>query len=277
VSSIEKIKYIVYTADLDVSVLLKDFDCEKIKVLDPRSAVYTATGIAAQNKEIVLVLMNSNNSSRSAFSGMTEAFYRNLPVVLITLGKNLDYRKELNDVVNSHFQIGNINDIYSLLDETKPMHIEVDYIAEGVSHKKCQILNILSDVLIEDDYLLVSNRFDSSALTFKCKMVRGGFDSCNDGMIANVLGASLAKKRRRYIGLISEEELSHDINTLGNVNINDLLVYIVCCEKENKLIKDYCESLGFEYGVFANNNIDKNAINGMIKNGRKTLIAITDL
>ena len=63
-----QIKHIVYTSDLDLHSYLPDFKGESIPALDPRSAVYIGTGIAAQNNETVVVLLKSSNASRSAFS-----------------------------------------------------------------------------------------------------------------------------------------------------------------------------------------------------------------
>lgn len=49
------IQYIVYTNDLEDSEIIKKLEGEKIQILDARSAVYVATGIAAQNKKRVIV------------------------------------------------------------------------------------------------------------------------------------------------------------------------------------------------------------------------------
>ena len=63
-----QIKHIVYTSYLDLRSYFPDYKGEIISALDSRSAVYIATGIAAQNKEAVVVLLKSSNASRSAFS-----------------------------------------------------------------------------------------------------------------------------------------------------------------------------------------------------------------
>lgn len=54
------IQYIVYTNDLEDSEIIKKLEGEKIQILDARSAVYVATGIAAQNKKRVIVFINSS-------------------------------------------------------------------------------------------------------------------------------------------------------------------------------------------------------------------------
>lgn len=269
-----KIKHIVYTADLADLSILEEYSCEKISVLDARSAVYVATGIAAQNKDIVLVFVNSNNSSRSAFSGMTEAFYRNLPVVLVTLGQELNYSKELNDVVNSHFVVASVCELDRLLDFEMPMHIEISTEKINIKPKQSTLFELLKIILGNQTYLYVGQNIAFIEEGFQCKIVRGGTPNCLEGSLANVLGASLAKKRNRYIGVVMEDEFIHDINTLGNININDSILYIVLCTKENRVILEYASSLGFQCYQYENSNVTREILAKVINNGKKTLIMI---
>ena len=274
VMTMNKIKHIVYTTDVAECGVLEQFDCDKVSALDSRSAVYMATGMAAQNKETVLVFIKSNNASRSAFSGMTEAYYRNLPVALVTIGRELDYSRELRDVINSHFVVSNVKEIEELLGNEMPMHVEVDEILDQTHPMRSQIDSILGEVLSENDYLYTSSYINLIDDSFKCKVVHGGLPGCKEGSLANVLGASLAKKRKRYIGFVSEEEFFHDMNTLGNININDSLLYIISCKRENQLIKDFAESLGFSFSSFSAKNITSQDIQIILSNGRKSLLAI---
>jgi len=52
--------------------------------VDERSAAYIACGIAAQTGESVVLSCTGATASRNYFSGLTEAFYRKLPVLSIT-------------------------------------------------------------------------------------------------------------------------------------------------------------------------------------------------
>lgn len=266
------IKHIVYTSDLDIKGLIGNYQGELIKVLDPRSAIYVATGIAAQNQETVIVIMNSSNTSRSAFSGMTEAFYRNLPLILITIGKKLDYTQELNDVVNSHFVISTIGQIDDLINNKMPIHIELD--TEYPTRKKKMEFSGLGDAIRSDDYLYISQNILINSDEFSCKLVKGGMLDCDEGAMANVLGASLAKKRRRYIGLITETEFLHDMNTLGNIHINDSLVYIVLVNEFTKMIVEYATSLGFMVSYFK--KYETKDIKKILENGKKSIVLIEE-
>ena len=241
---------LIYTSDLEKIPFIqecKDRGINGITVVDARSAVYIATGICAQNQNKVAVCVDGGNASRSAFSGMTEAFYRKLPVALITIGKKLDYTKELNDVVTGHYTASNYIDVQQLMTREFPMHIELITECQKQEKVECDYLQqILSSVLDESMYLYVSQSIKKTAVQYKGKVVYGGMPDCYEGALANVLGASLAKKHKRYIGLVSEKECIHDINTLGNININNLICYIVVGNKKNKLIADCAAAMKFE-------------------------------
>ena len=222
---------VVYTIDLESTPFI--LECKKngkncISAVDARSAVYMATGICAQNQCKVAVCVDAGNASRSAFSGMTEAFYRKLPVALITIGRKLDYTKELNDVVVGHYTVQNYTDAFDLMNKEFPMHIELTAEVSKLRKIECNKLQqILSSALGENEYLYIAQGVKKADCNYVGKVVYGGMPGCYEGALANVLGASLAKRHKKYIGLVSEDELIHDLNTLGNININDLVSFII--------------------------------------------------
>lgn len=270
------INYIVYTPDLRNSLLLAEYNCEKIEAFDARSAVYFATGIAAQKKEMVLVFVDSSNASRSSFSGMTEAFYRKLPVVLVTFGNRLDYSRELNDVVNSHMVVDSVREIESVLVSAMPMHIEVRNNNVMLQQKTTGALELLKRVLHSNDYLYFGQNILLDRDGFECKVVQGGIPNCMDGSLANVLGASLAKLRRRYVGVVSEDEFIHDLNTIGNSNVNDLLLFVVICSKKQIIISDYAKNLGFECYCYRENDLTIENIRLVVNNNKMSIITVSE-
>ena len=66
---------------------------ELYSAADERSAAYIACGLAAESGEPVALSCTGATASRNYFPGLTEAFYRNLPILAITSSK-------------SNFQIG---------------------------------------------------------------------------------------------------------------------------------------------------------------------------
>lgn len=89
--------------------------------VDERSAAYMACGLAAESGEPVSLSCTGATASRNYLSGLTEAFYRKLPILAITatqhlgrLGQNIpqtiDRRTPLNDIVKMSVQIPKIHD-----------------------------------------------------------------------------------------------------------------------------------------------------------------------
>lgn len=59
--------------------------------VDERSAAYIACGLAEQSREPVVLTCTGATASRNYYSGLTEAFYRKLPVLAITSHQGVDW------------------------------------------------------------------------------------------------------------------------------------------------------------------------------------------
>lgn len=59
-------------------------------VVDERSAAYMACGMSTESGEPVVITCTEATASRNYFPGLTEAFYRKLPILVITGFHNLD-------------------------------------------------------------------------------------------------------------------------------------------------------------------------------------------
>ena len=57
---------------------------EMYSCVDERSAAYMACGLAAESGEIVVLSCTGATSSRNYLPGLTEAYYRKLPILAIT-------------------------------------------------------------------------------------------------------------------------------------------------------------------------------------------------
>ena len=91
-----------------VASIQNDDYFETYSCVDERSACYMACGMAAETQEPVVLTCTGATASRNYMPGMTEAFYRKLPILAVTctphlgnIGHNvpqmIDRRKELND------------------------------------------------------------------------------------------------------------------------------------------------------------------------------------
>ena len=99
-----------------IGSIQKDPDFELYSAPDERSAAYMACGMAAESGECVCLSCTGATASRNYISGLTEAYYRKLPVIAITstvpscyIGHNMDQvidrRAQLNDMTVFSAQI----------------------------------------------------------------------------------------------------------------------------------------------------------------------------
>lgn len=217
-------------------------------------------------------LIDCIQNTSYAFSGMTEAFYRQLPVILITLGNSLDYTMELKDVVLGHYLVKDAKEILNFANYKLPAHIELgEEIIIDTEVESLKLQEALMEAVSEKDYLYFSPRFQTKEKDFMCKCISGGMSRCKDGTLSNVLGASLAQKRRRYIGVVTEEEFLHDMNTLGNIHANKDLFFIVISQKFEKMIGDYARTLNYEVICEAEDNICGTSLKRLFENGKQTI------
>lgn len=262
------IKRMVYTSSVRNSFFVenacKSMDCYEYE--DARSVAYIGTGMAAESNESVVICTNGDIEYRSFCSGLTEAFYRNLQIVAITISDHikLDYSIEIKDTVKYHQRISGrmteqemINCIYKVIKGKKPCHLDIDLLENqecvetkneiatrnSISHPLINV-NWLGDVIPENCTLFIGNCFDFQQKQFKCvssASIAGGYE----GVLARVLGASLCGGKERYIGLVTEKEFIHDINSLGNRCINNKVVYIVYTRQKKDTVINYASALSF--------------------------------
>lgn len=84
--------------------------------VDERSAAYIACGLAEEAQEPVVITCTGATASRNYMSGLTEAYYRKLPILAVTASQNydnighlspqlLDRRSVPNDVARKSFSV----------------------------------------------------------------------------------------------------------------------------------------------------------------------------
>lgn len=103
-----------------VASIQSDDFFEIYSCVDERSACYMACGLAEESGEPVVLTCTGATASRNYMSGLTEAYYRKLPILAVTsaqhfskIGNNnpqsLDRTQQLKDIVNLSVQIPVIN------------------------------------------------------------------------------------------------------------------------------------------------------------------------
>ncbi len=74
-----------------VMSLQNDGSFEMYSCIDERSACYMACGLSAESGEPVVLTCTGATASRNYFSGLTEAFYRRLPILAVTSTRPLSH------------------------------------------------------------------------------------------------------------------------------------------------------------------------------------------
>lgn len=94
---------------------------EMYSSVDERSAAYMACGLASESKEPVVITCTEATASRNYYPGLTEAYYRKLPILAITgthgndvtghlNAQSIDRSQTPNDTVNYNISVGKIKD-----------------------------------------------------------------------------------------------------------------------------------------------------------------------
>lgn len=120
-----KVKYVIASPGscnvTFVASLMNDPFFKIYSAPDERSAAYMACGLAAESGEPVALSCTGATASRNYIPGLTEAYYRKLPVLAVTSRQHqgqigqyvpqvIDRTQPLNDIVNLSVQIPIIHD-----------------------------------------------------------------------------------------------------------------------------------------------------------------------
>jgi len=262
---------IVYTADMEAALFIKKakengFVCMPFE--EARTIGYVGTGICAEANKPVVICTKGDNEYRSFMPAMTEAFYRDLPIIAVTFSDSIKLNgfTEIKDVAhstqiisckNSKEEVG--EKIAALLSINKVVHIEfdltedmeyspVEYVKTAQKDDRKENVGLfekLKDILTPDCALYVDSRIRFRKEDFHLAKIMGDGAEGYEGRVATLLGASLAGIKKKYIGVITEKCFLHDINTLGNREMNNRVVYIVLTKSNGKLIRDCAKNLSF--------------------------------
>lgn len=104
-----------------VASMQQDSFFEMYSSVDERSAAYMACGMAAESGKPVAITCTGATASRNYMPGLTEAFYRRLPVIALTanqgvhnighlIAQNIDRRQTPNDIVKISVDVPVVKD-----------------------------------------------------------------------------------------------------------------------------------------------------------------------
>lgn len=88
-----------------VASLQNDDFFKLFSVVDERSAAYMACGLAAESDEPVMLSCTGATASRNYMPGLTEAFYRKLPILVVTSSQFSERIGQLKDQVTDRISV----------------------------------------------------------------------------------------------------------------------------------------------------------------------------
>ncbi len=195
---------------------------EIYSVVDERSAAYFATGLSFETNEPVVISCTGATASRNYLSGMTEAYYRNLPIIALTSQHHTsDYRNLVPQVTDRRVSQ---NDV-------KKKSVMLPYIKDDEDREACEIL--VNDALISATAkgggpvhinLLVDSRypFDSNAILNEASRVHYYDADKIDETYTNLRKELKDKKIGIFIGShkpFSKEEMSSISKFVGSYDV----------------------------------------------------------
>ena len=166
-----------------VASMQQDPFFEMYSSVDERSAAYMACGMAAESGEPVVITCTGATASRNYMPGLTEAFYRKLPVIALTanqgvqnighlVAQNIDRRQTPRDIVKISVEVPvvkddtdawlcNVNVNKALLELTHhgggPVHINFSTMYSGdFSVKELPPVRVINRVTLKDNFPEIS-------------------------------------------------------------------------------------------------------------------------
>lgn len=116
---------LAFVASLQYDPFFEIYSC-----VDERSAAYMACGMAAETGEPVVITCTGATASRNYMSGLTEAYYRKLPILAVTGTQNTDRIGQLD---------AQIIDRRSIPNDIATLSVDIPRINNSVDEYYCQL------------------------------------------------------------------------------------------------------------------------------------------
>ncbi len=228
-------------------VLLNEMELaipNSIEIIDERSAGYVATGICAETEDPVVIWCADNDSYRNLTSALTEAYYRKLPLLIVALS----CENEIDQTVNPHdiirYYVNNtlytrkgtekeidsaINYLYA--DVKGPVYLSISSFRESIvelnrNENACIDVTTISNILPSDSCLHIGKEFCCECSRIPDVKYRNNHCT-KDGNLSMLIGSSVIARNQLHVGVFSSDELSYDLNMLGNRHLDGNIVLFI--------------------------------------------------
>lgn len=259
---------------VEIATKIKDIFQNTYTSVDERSAGYIATGMCAEVKKPVVIWCDGNASFRNLASALTEAFYRKMPILVMTLRLSetaIDQSVNPEDVLGKVLCIPEytsedviekaITDAYEFVNKkvSYPVLIQIngqeqDLLTnqspklETIEPAICKALSLL---IPKGTVLVVGNDYKSIHwIETEASLVIEPMESTPiDGRLSILVGSAAADFDTLHVGIFSEREVIYDLNMFGNRHIDKNIIIIVP-RRQNEYtanIANYAKALGWNY------------------------------
>lgn len=222
---------------------------EPIEIIDERSAGYVATGMCAELDTPVVIWCADNDSYRNLTSALTEAYYRKLPILVVALECSGLIDQTINPYDTIRYYANNTR--YNRIGTQQEIDSAIDFLHADVKGPVYLSVGEYRDVVVENEIETV--RVDASAIIKMIPVgacVHIGSDvacdclsiadviyrhdhSTKDGNLSMLIGSAVVAENQLHVGIFSQEELSYDLNMLGNRHVEKNIV-VVCLINSNR-------------------------------------------
>lgn len=117
---------IAFVASIQNDPFFEIYSC-----VDERSACYMACGLAVEANEPVVLTCTGATASRNYMPGLTEAFYRKIPILAVTSAQH--FSKIGNNVPQSIDRTSQLNDTFNL-------SVQIPIVNNGLDEQGCNLL-----------------------------------------------------------------------------------------------------------------------------------------
>ena len=235
-----------------------------VEIIDERSAGYVATGMCAEVGKPIVIWCSNNDSYRNLTSALTEAYYRKLPLLIVAMSCGNDIDQTINPQDTIRYYVNNtlytlkgteqeidsaINCLYA--DIKGPVYLSVTGFRESIeelnSNKKdCFDVSVITSILPYDVCLHIGKDFCCECGIVSDVKYRYSHRT-KDGNLSMLIGSSVVARNQLHVGVFSIEELSYDLNMLGNRHIGGNIVLFTFVENNlRSVIHDVANRFGWE-------------------------------
>lgn len=284
------------SALVDARECLGKYGLSLVETIDERSAGYIATGMSYEANEPVIVICSANSSFRNLTSAMTEAYYRKLPVLVLTIDNSpetVDQSVNPQDIYAFRYIVSNgdrnkviddiLDNVNADLNRNKPVLLEllgydkrINDINATADINECEVSTIFSDVeinkildIIPSDACIhlgskISEAQKQLITTKITEVYCNDGANASDGKVATLIGSSVVAKNQLHVGLFNEGECIYDLNMLGNRHIaNNITIFVKEKSERCYTLLKYAESL--DWNVISFENVKEVSFDKLLK------------